>query len=98
MIPFTIENWLINHNGIKWVGTPPVDYEISRDRITECGPGERNNMYDWLVHMPTKSWLTKCDIYALNTALIYAMEAYGIPFPKELSFVETFKDQKNEMR
>lgn len=97
MIPFKIGNWLIDKDGIKWDGTPKVDYRISKERITEAGPPNRDKMYDWLVHMPQKTWLTREDIYALNTALIYAMEAFGIAFPENLSFVETFIEQDNEL-
>jgi hypothetical protein len=54
-------------------------------------------MYDWLVHMVEKTWLTRTDIYALNTALIYAMEEFKIPFPDDLSFVATFNEQDKEL-
>ena len=97
MIPFKIGNWIIDENGIKWDGTPKLDYRIPKERITEAGPSNRNRMYDWLVHMPHKTWLSREDIYTLNTALVYAMEAFGIAFPKNLSFVETFIAQSKEL-
>jgi hypothetical protein len=37
--------------------------------------------------------MTREDTYALNTAFIYAMEIFNIPFPQEMSFVETFVEQ-----
>jgi hypothetical protein len=98
MIPFKIGNWLIDQEGIKWDGKPKTDYLIAKARLTEAGPQGRSKMYDWLVHMPEKTWLTRADIYALNTALIYAMEEFKIPFPKNLSFVETFEQQEKELK
>lgn len=55
------------------------------------------NMYDWLVHMATKIWLKKEDIYTLNTAFIYSLEYFGVGFPHGISFVETFKEQSSEI-
>ena len=98
MIPFKIGNWLINEEGITWDGEQQIKYEIEKDRLTESGPQDRINVYDWLVHMPTKAWLSREDIYALNTALIYAMEHFKIKFPKDLSFVETFKIQEDQLK
>lgn len=93
MIPFKIGNWLIEEGWIKWDGSPKLDYFIEKKRITEPGPGDRNEMYDWLVHLVEKTWITREDIYALNTAIIYAMEAYGISFSNNLSFIKTFIEQ-----
>ena len=96
MVPFKIGNWLITEDGISWDGMPKVKYQISRDRILESGPPGRDKMYDWLVHLPTKSWTTEKDIYALNTAFIYAIEYYGLDF-NTCSFVETLIEQKREL-
>lgn len=98
MLPFKIGNWLITEDAICWDGLEKHEYEITRERITEKGPSPRNKMYDWLVHMPTKTWLKREDIYSLNTALIYAMEVYKIPFETELSFVETFIEQEHQLK
>jgi hypothetical protein len=93
-----IGNWEITKEGISWKGQPDVKYSIPTERLTECGPGERANMYDWLVHLPEKTWLTETDVYSLNTALIYAIELSGRGFPSNLSFVETFKEQQKLLR
>jgi len=93
MIPYKIGNWLINKEGIIWDGPTNIDYKILKNRILES----REDMYDWLTHMPEKSWLTREDIYALNTAFIYAIEVFNISLPKELSFVETFVYQEKEL-
>lgn len=90
MKPIKIGNWLIDYDGINWEGVPSTNYFISKKTLTQS----RGNEYDWLLHMSEKPWLTKEDIYALNTAFIYAMEAYGISYPSELSFVDTFTYQE----
>lgn len=93
MIPFKIGNWLIKDDGINWDGDNSIDYFIAKNRLTETGTGERIKTYDWLLHMAEKTWITREDIYALNTALIYAMEEFKIPFPEDISFVQTFIEQ-----
>ena len=89
-----IGNWEVTEEGITWVGRPKKDYTIPTNRLTEAGEGARAKMYDWLVHMTEKGWLTEKDIYALNTALIYALELAGKKFPAKLSFIETFTEQQ----
>ncbi len=96
MIPFNIGNWIINEEGIHHTSDP--NYIIPVDRLAEPGPQGRHQMYDWLVHMPAKAWVSTEDVYALNTALIYALEHFGIDFPKDLSFVQTFIEQQNELK
>ncbi len=94
MIPFKIGNWLITEEGISWDGSK-IKYEIPKERILESGSGARKNMYDWLVHIPTKSWATEADIYTLNSAFVYAIAHYGFDFTKK-SFVETLIEQRKE--
>lgn len=91
MIPFKLGNWLIDEEGIRHVDYK--EYEISRSRILERGPADRRNMLDWLVHLPTKAWCTKEDIFALNSALLYGIEAYGLDIPEDISFMKTMIEQ-----
>lgn len=97
MTPYKIGNWLINEDGITWDGIPKIDYEIPKERILQFGTQERKNMYDWLVHIPTKAWTTETDIYALNTAFVYALAQYGLNF-SALSFIETLIEQQIELK
>jgi hypothetical protein len=93
-----IGSWTITADGIIWSGQPDVDYLIHKDRLDKAGTGERENTYDWLIHMVEKTWLTRKDIYALNTAFIFALEYFKVGFSKEISFVETFKEQEKELK
>lgn len=92
---FKIGNWIIKDDGIHWNETGN-DYFIPKGRLQETGAGMRKNMYDWLVHLPTKTWLSTEDIYAFNSAFIYAIELYGLNFSQN-SFMETFKQQQKEI-
>ena len=98
MIPFQIGNWLITDEEIKWVGEPAVNYSIPKDRINEAGTDERSNMYDWLVHIPTKTWVTITDVYTLNTAFIYAQNCWEIGQDPDMSYVDTLIEQAKEIR
>lgn len=91
-----IGNWLITGEGIRWAGTAKIDYIIPRDRILEAGTGDRSNMYDWLVHMVDKTWLTEEDIYTLNTAFVFAIAHYGLDFTT-CSFADTLVEQQREI-
>lgn len=93
---FKIGNWLITDKGIMWNKENDPEYFIAKETLVQSGPQDRNNMYDWLVHLPRKSWINKEDVYALNTAFVYAMELYGYDFNTN-SFIETLKEQQAEM-
>lgn len=98
MVPFKIDNWLITSEGIEWTGAYGRELFIPVNRIAEPGPPtSRTHMYDWLVHLPSKTWMTVQDVYALNTAIIYALEEFGIGFSPSLSFVETLIEQQKEI-
>jgi hypothetical protein len=94
MVPIMIGKWQIKEEGIEWTGGNK--YFIDKDRLLEAGSGSRGNMYDWLVHLPEKTWLTKQDIYELNTVLIYAINYFGFDLNR-LSFVETIIEQQKQL-
>jgi hypothetical protein len=95
MIPIQIKNWLLDENGISWVGTPPIRTIISRDEIVASGVGNRMNTFDLILHMSERDGVTEDDIYALNTALFYAIEVFNLVVPNEMSFVSTVNEQRN---
>jgi hypothetical protein len=92
-----IGNWTITEEGIKWSGKEEIKYFIGKERITERAQGTKTDMYDWLIHMVERPWLTREDIYALNTAFVYALEYFDIGFLDNMSFVETFELQKEQL-
>lgn len=94
MVPKQIGKWLVTEHGIEWTGIN--DYFIEKERLLEAGPADRINMYDWLVHLPEKSWLSVEDIYALNTAFIFALDYFGFNFNSR-SFVTTLIEQEQHL-
>lgn len=93
---FKIGNWLVTVDGIEW-GGEEKEYFIEKERLLESGDGERENMYDWLIHLCGKGWLTDADIYELNTAFIFAMEYFKFDFSTH-SFGETLIEQQKELK
>lgn len=91
-------NWLITEEGINWDGPTGRPYLIPKDRLTESGSGDRSKMYDWLVHLVEKTWITENDVYALNTAFIFAVEHFGVGFSSNLSLVATLAEQQKEIK
>lgn len=98
MLPIQIGNWIITQAGIRHINSPDPNYIITVNRLNESGPQGRDKMYDWLVHLPAKTWVSTEDVYSLNTALIFALEHFGIGFSPDRSFVDTFVEQQKEMR
>ncbi len=96
MIPFKIGNWEINQLGIEWKGKTGGELIIEKERITETGFGERKNTYDWLIHLTSKGWLSKIDIYALNSAFIYAISFFDLDLNSN-SFIITFIEQEKQL-
>lgn len=96
MIPFNIGNWEINQHGIEWKGKRGRDLLIEKDRITETGFGDRESTYDWLIHLTEKNWLTRTDIYALNSAFVYAISFFKLDLNSN-SFVKTFIEQEKQL-
>jgi len=88
MINFRIGNWLIDETGINYT---PRDYSIGKDELLKSE--YEDEIFDWPIHLATKTWMTKEDLYAFNSAFIYAIEAYNLKKPLNMSFVKTFFEQ-----
>lgn len=93
MFPQKFGNWTVKETGIEWEGTPSHYPLIERSRINEVRSG--TNLYDWLLHIPTKTWLNQRDIILFNSAFVYALSAYGIGFSDEINLSETLRRQNN---
>lgn len=88
--------WLITTDGIEWTGG--VKYLIDKNTLNEESPDDTARMYDWLLHLTEKTWLTRDDIYALNSAFIYALDHFGVGFNPEISFAATLTEQDRLMK
>lgn len=56
------------------------------------------DIYDWLIHLVEKSWLTEADIYALNTAFLFGMEYLYPNAGSIVSFTKTFLLQQDRLK
>lgn len=86
-----IGNWLINDKGISWDGKNKRKYFISVEELQSYAG--RDEVYDWLVHLPSKDWITETDMYALNSAFIYLISLHGMDFHKS-AFIKTLEQQQ----
>lgn len=90
-------NWVVTSRGIVWGGELPRDYVLDKDSLWD----DRGGMWDWLVHLPEKTWLNEVDILQLNSAFFFALDYHKDAKPAgavEKSTWETLKEQQVEMK
>jgi hypothetical protein len=99
MEEYRFGNWLVNHEGISWIGKPYNKdfYFISKQRLNETRNVDNIDLYNWLIHTASKTWITESDVYTLNTAFVFAIDFFNLDF-KTGSFVETLKHQQYELQ
>ncbi len=90
-----IGNWLLDESGISWSGKNKKRYVISLDEI--AATSNRGDVYDWLIHIPSKTWIKEVDIYALNTIFIYVLSRYEMDFNIQ-SFTKTLEEQQRILK
>lgn len=90
-------SWNVTDDGIEWAGTPPVEYVISRNRLTETAEWGSVTIYDWPVHMVQKTWLKRDDIKDLTEALRFAGEHFNEVFSADI-WKATLELQESELR
>jgi len=100
---FQFGKWLVIDEGIHLMQDGYSTYFIEKHRLVEIDYGYGENVYCWLCHMSHKSDMTRDDIYALCTAIVFAIDLFNIKVPENFSFVETFnkiifQDELNPMQ
>lgn len=80
MVPFSFGNWLVTNDGIQWTGNKHGDeYFISRESIEHTGmSNEEYGSYYWPKHLTEKLWISESDLYAFNTAFVFAFDQYNL--------------------
>lgn len=92
-------NWLVTIDGIEWTG-PGSNPESDSARIIPTNmllAKQSGNLYDWPLHI-VKATLTREDVYAFNTAFVFALQFHNLGFPTNMSFVETFLAQEKKIQ
>lgn len=89
-----IKNWqIVEGIGIVWVGNSSK-LTIGIDQIISTGLDINRNPFDLVIHPCERSFITEDDIYALNTAVIYAIEFFNISMPKNTTFCNLIECQQ----
>ena len=86
-----------NNKGVKWIGGKEDYYKIGANQLAEIGHGERANMYDFCIQIAPKNTFLEADIYAFNTALLFALDYFKIGFNPQISWKETLKEQQRQI-
>lgn len=87
-----IGNWLINEDGIDWAGKENIDYNIDRKSLLKIGFADRKGMYDWLIQLSEKTWVSVEDIITLNAAFVIAAKEYNLVLDIDV-LASTMEDQ-----
>ncbi len=93
-------NWVVTTEGMAWGGPEGPPYFIAKNRLWETRPGP-DNVWDWLIHLTEKTWLSDGDIYQLNTAFFFAQDYHAGAKPEGAggaSTSETLKMQRDYMK
>jgi len=93
--------WVVTSEGIAWGNGSGPSYFVAKDRLWETRPGSDRQIWDWLVHMTEKTWLSDMDIYQLNTAFFFAQDYHAKSRPQgaaQASNWKTLKAQQDELR
>ncbi len=94
--PRRFGGWMVDELGISWTGGP--EYMISASRLLETREGLHGLVYDWLVHMPEKTWLKESDILDLNEAFKFALRRFGLAKNSTISMDETLRMQRANLK
>lgn len=64
-------HWIVDNNSITWDNHNHGRYTIESQRLLEETRRGAITVYDWLVHIPAKNWMTREDVLDLNKAFLY---------------------------
>ncbi len=89
--------WKLDDEGIEHIGENGYGYFISKDRLDSKGyHNKEENVYNWLIHLLEKLWLSNNDIFDFNHIFLIALGYFNIPVNKE-RFDNTLEMQKKLM-
>ena len=86
----------------NWAVTPEVvthqkeGYEIPIDNFSKRV--QDKDFFDWLTHVPIKTWMTREDTYALNTALLYVLAKHNIQLTKTMYLTNALREQDETLK
>lgn len=90
-----IGNWIITSDLIEWDQESQRGWsQIPQNRLLELTEREGIRMYDWLIHMPSKTWLTVQDVKDLNLAFNKLALLNNLPVDRQI-LEDTLNYQEN---
>lgn len=89
----TFGNWTITDRGIE--RDEPYEYVIDKEGLGATRM-EEELVYDWPMHIASKTWLTLNDLNDFNKAFFFALEHFGIPSNPNVSKEATLRAQRVE--
>ncbi|HBG70299.1 MAG: hypothetical protein A2W93_11885 [Bacteroidetes bacterium GWF2_43_63] len=69
-------NWIVDDNGITGVFPPAMEYHIPIDSIWAVRNYGGHLVWDWLIHVPQKTWITKDNVNDLNAAFMFCFDYF----------------------
>lgn len=85
-------NWTVTPEAITWQQEEDGwYYEISIDNLTKRV--QNKDFFDWLIHVPIKTWMTREDTYALNSAFLYVLAEHNIQLTNNMFLTNVLQQQ-----
>ncbi|MES2379556.1 MAG: hypothetical protein V4538_00850 [Bacteroidota bacterium] len=68
-------DWIVDEDGIS---NELYDYHIPKDDLWDSKEFEYTGplIWDWLIHITEKAWITKDNVKDLNTAFVFAQDYF----------------------
>ena len=87
-----VGNWQIDIEEQKIIWCGGGNLSIGKDEIISNSPSRQ--YFDMILHFCERSYISENDIFALNSALIYAIEIFNIPLPDGFNYKILIEAQK----
>lgn len=89
-------NWKVSQDGITWSGKGNDAFVIPIDLLNakKTKNNEGDYLYDWILEVTEKDWLSDDDLYDFNYAFVYAIARSGLDFNYK-TFDATLEEQYN---
>jgi len=75
---------LHNHYGIIGKVGPTYDYQIHKERLWQTQEYKGKIVWEWLIHLTEKDWITLENVNDFNIAFLFGQEIFKEFKPKEV--------------
>jgi hypothetical protein len=84
--------WEIHEDfGIIGKVSPTYDYPIHKEKLWDTKEYKGKLVWDWLIHLTEKNWLTLENVNDLNTAFLFGQDYFKKSKPKKSPNISTSK-------